>query len=57
MALQAAMVSMLREGSTVSEWAAFVVYGLASAQLAEEIGDEEDDELAAALKLSLETEG
>ena len=30
-ALQVAMVSMRREGWTVSEWAAFVVYGLASA--------------------------
>ena len=30
-ALQAAMISMLREGCTVNEWAAFVVYGLASA--------------------------
>ena len=30
-ALQAAMNSMLREGYTVREWAAFVVYGLASA--------------------------
>ena len=30
-ALQAAMISMLREGYTVNEWAEFVVYGLASA--------------------------
>ena len=30
---QAAMISMLREGFTVDEWAAFVVYGLAAANV------------------------
>jgi tetratricopeptide (TPR) repeat protein len=32
-ALQVAMVSMLREGWTVSEWAAFVVHGLAATEV------------------------
>ena len=32
-ALQVPMISMLREGWTVSEWAAFVVHGLAATEV------------------------
>jgi hypothetical protein len=59
-ALQGAMISMLRERTrggqarfSILQWAAFVVYGLASEVPATGGGSMEIDELAAAIALSL----